>query len=217
MFRRALFWLDLEILVFACVFMISWLATPTFFLSFFGIACFGYGTVHWNCGGKLVSGYGQLQSGSDILLYEIVTYTTIILALYISLPILFHFSLSVHRRLSFFLPSWYIFLASLGDCSYRDHGLLSVSVCLINLLPFFPCLANKVLFKLFFPSIFVFVFKLGLLEEGKENWTSNSLNLPLPNSFSLFRLRDVFKFWEREEFCFYESAFLGFCFDTHDP
>lgn len=73
MFRRALFWLDLEILVFACVFMISWLATPTFFFSFLVLfAWFGYGTVHWNCGGKLVSGYGQLQSGSDILLCEIV-------------------------------------------------------------------------------------------------------------------------------------------------
>lgn len=95
MFRRALFWLDLEILVFACVSMTSWLATPTFFLFFhflvFYLLGLGMETVHWNCGGKLVSSYGQLQSGPDILLYEIVSYTTIILTLYFLADFVFFF------------------------------------------------------------------------------------------------------------------------------
>lgn len=84
--------------------MISWLATPTFFFFSFLVlfAWFGYGTVHWNCGGKLVSGYGQLQSGSDILLCEIVqlhynhSYSLYFFADFVS------FFLSVYRRLSFF-------------------------------------------------------------------------------------------------------------------
>ena len=171
MFRRALFWLDLEILVFACAFMISWLATPTFFSSLFWYYLPGLGTELY-IGIVEESSFRVMDNFSQGLTFSFAksfSYTTIILALYISLPILFRFFyLSIGGCL--FFSSWYIFLASLGDCSYRDHELLPVSVCLINLLPFFPCLANKVLFNLFFPSVFCFcVFKLGLLE-GEENW-----------------------------------------------
>ena len=83
---------------------------------------------------------------------------------------------------------------------------------LLTCSPFFLVSQTKFSLTFFFICFFFCfcVFKLGLLE-GEENWTgaaSNSFNLPLPNSFSPFRLRDVFKFWEREEFCFYESGFF---------
>lgn len=104
MFRRALFWLDLEILVFACVFMISWLATPTFFFSFLVLfAWFGYGTVHWNCGGKLVSGYGQLQSGSDNspLRNRSATLQSFLLSIFLCRFCFFFLYLSIGGRLFF--------------------------------------------------------------------------------------------------------------------
>jgi len=106
----------------------------SFSFSWYPFALFESGTVHWNHGGNLISAYGQLQSGSDILLYEIVSYTTIILTLYISLRTLFLFSSSVHRRLGFFFFQVHISFPSFGDCSYYDYGMLIVSICLINLL-----------------------------------------------------------------------------------
>lgn len=91
---------------------------------------------------------------------------------------------------------------------------------LLTCSPFFLVSQTKFSLTFFFHLFFVFVSLSSVyLRERKtgRGAASNSLSLPLPNSFSPFRLRDVFKFWEREEFCFYESGFLGFCFDTHDP
>jgi len=88
--------------------------------------------------------------------------------LYISLRILFPFSLSVHRRPSFFLFQVDIFFLLLSEIvSIATTDYFQSLFVLLTCSPFFLVSQTKFFFT-FLPFVFVFVFELGLLGEGKE-------------------------------------------------
>jgi len=88
--------------------------------------------------------------------------------LYISLRILFSFSLSVHRRPSFFLFQVDIFFLLLSEIvSIATTDYFQSLFVLLTCSPFFLVSQTKFFFT-FLPFVFVFVFELGLLGEGKE-------------------------------------------------
>jgi len=88
--------------------------------------------------------------------------------LYISLRISFPFSLSVHRRPSFFLFQVDIFFLLLSEIvSIATTDYFQSLFVLLTCSPFFLVSQTKFFFT-FLPFVFVFVFELGLLGEGKE-------------------------------------------------